>query len=59
MVSTPPLSIMFDLRHPEQVEALHTLRGAFQGRSDLEALTADVHVLHLWPGCERCETEAA
>ena len=52
---TAPLSIVFDLRHPEQVETLHALRAAFQGRSDLEALAAYVHVLHLWPGCERCE----
>jgi hypothetical protein len=50
-----PLSIVFDLRHPEQVETLHVLRAAFQGRSDIEALTSDMFVLHLWPGCERCE----
>jgi hypothetical protein len=50
-----PLSIIFDLRHPEQVETLHALRAAFQGRSDIEALTSDMFVLHLWPGCERCE----
>lgn len=54
-----PLSIVFDLRHPEQVENLHALRAAFQDRSDLEALNSDTFVLHLWPGCERCETSEA
>jgi hypothetical protein len=49
-----PLSIVFDLHHPEQVETLHALRATFQGRSDLEALTPDTFVLHLWPGCARC-----
>ena len=54
-----PLSIAFDVRHPEQVELLHALRATFQGRSDLEALTPETFVLHLWPGCERCKIEAA
>ena len=56
---TAPLSIVFDLRYPEQVEHLHSLRAAFQGHTDLEALTEDCFVLHLWPGCERCENQAA
>jgi hypothetical protein len=58
-VSSSPLSIVFNLHHPEQVETLHVLRAAFQGRSELEALTPDTFVLHLWPGCELCQPEAA
>ena len=54
-----PLSIVFDVRHPEQVESLHSLRAAFQGRSEIEALTPDTFVLHLWPGGERCQTPEA
>ncbi len=53
-MSSSPLSIVFNLPHPEQVETLHALRTTFQGRSDLEALTPDTFVLHLWPGCARC-----
>ena len=58
-MSSSPLSIVLDIRNPEQVDLLHALRATFQGRSDLEALTPDTFVLHLWPGCERCEAEAA
>lgn len=48
-----PLSIVFDLLRVTQVETLHALRAAFQGRTDIEALTSDMFVLHLWPGCQR------
>ncbi|PLS84385.1 MAG: hypothetical protein CYG60_18235 [Actinobacteria bacterium] len=55
------LSIVFDVRHAEQAEALHYWRSAFGPASDIEAVTEDVYVLHLYPGgwCWQGPEEAA
>ncbi len=44
------LSIVFDVRHAEQAEALHHWRAAFGPASDIEAVSEDVFALHIWPG---------
>ncbi len=49
--SRAPLTILFRVDHPEQAESLHALRAAFQGASGIEAVSAEVFALHLWPGC--------
>ncbi len=53
------LSVAFDVRVPEQAEALHIFRAAFAGQTDIEAVNADVFVLHIRPGICRCGEEAA
>jgi hypothetical protein len=50
-----PLTILFRMDNPEQVESLHALRAAFQGATDIEAVSAEVFALHVWPGCCSCE----
>ncbi len=52
--SLAPLVILFDLRSPEQVENLHAFRAAFQGATEIEAVSADVFALSVWPGCGQC-----
>ena len=46
----PCLSIVFDTKTPEQVEALHYWRSAFGPASDIEAVTEHAFVLHIFPG---------
>ncbi|MDP8951927.1 MAG: hypothetical protein M3N18_06785 [Actinomycetota bacterium] len=41
---------MFDTQSPEQAEAIHYWRSAFGPASDIEAVTEDVFVLHIFPG---------
>lgn len=48
------LALVFRTDEPEQADALHTFRAAFGAASDLEALTEDVFVLHIYPGVCAC-----
>lgn len=47
------LTVVFDLRQPEQAEALHDFRSAFGEAADLEALSEFVFALHISPGSVR------
>jgi hypothetical protein len=47
------MTVLFDLRHPEQREALDFFRSAFAESAALEAVSADLFVLHIWPGVVR------
>lgn len=55
------LSIVFDVRHAEQAEALHHWRAVFGPASDIEAISEDLFVLHIFPGgwCWEGSGEAA
>lgn len=50
---TEPMTVLFDLRHPEQREALDFFRSAFAESAALEAVSADLFVLHISPGLVR------
>jgi hypothetical protein len=44
------LTLLFDTRNPEEVEALHFWRSAFGPVTDIEAIDEDVFALHIHPG---------
>lgn len=44
------LTLLFDTRNPEEVEALHYWRAAFGPVTDIEAVNEDVFALHISPG---------
>ena len=53
------LTIAFDLRQPEQREALNDFRNAFGETADLEAVNEFVFCLHIKPGLVRRRKGAA
>jgi len=56
-----PLTLLFDVRNHEEVEALHYWRGAFGPATEIEAVNEDVFALHIRPGtwCWELPGEAA
>jgi hypothetical protein len=48
------LVLLFDVRDPEQLEALHYWRAAFAAATDLEAVDENIFVLHIRPGVCPC-----
>lgn len=56
-----PLTLLFDVRNHEEVEALHYWRSAFGPASEIEAVNENLFALHLFPGlwCWERSGEAA
>jgi hypothetical protein len=44
------LTLLFDTRNPEEVEALHYWRSAFGPVTEIEALNQEMFALHIRPG---------
>lgn len=55
----PRLTLLFRVDEPEQVEILHTFRGAFGAATDMKALDENIFVLHIRPGVCPCGEGAA
>ncbi len=53
------LTIAFDLRQPEQREALNDFRNAFGETADLESISEFVFCLHIKPGLVRQRKDTA
>jgi hypothetical protein len=49
-----PLTLLFCVDKPEQVEALNRFRAAFGKQTDIEAVNERVYALHIWPGHPGC-----
>lgn len=44
------LTLLFDKRKPEEVEAMHHWRASFGPVTEIEAVNKDVFALHIRPG---------
>jgi hypothetical protein len=56
------LTLLFDIGNEEEVEAIHALRAAFQGATEIEPVSPELWALHIYPGVCSClagEEEAA
>jgi hypothetical protein len=49
-----PLTLLFRLDDPDQVEALHTFRAAFGAATEIEAVNENGCVLYIWPAHPGC-----
>jgi hypothetical protein len=53
-----PLTLLFRLDDPDQVEALHTFRAAFGEATEIEAVNENGCALHIWPGYPGCSCDS-
>ena len=48
------LTLLFRVDEPEQAEALHRYRAAFEKQTDIEPVNESVYTLHIRPGHPGC-----
>jgi hypothetical protein len=51
------LTLLFCMDESEQAQALHGFRAAFGKQADIEAVSENLRVLHIWPGHPGCPCE--